>query len=38
MRVIRGATRAFPYLIPGARKAIKNVGLDEITKRWNGAA
>jgi hypothetical protein len=38
MRVIRGATRAFPYLIPGAKRAIKGVGLDEIVKRWNGAA
>jgi hypothetical protein len=38
MRVIRGATRAKPYLIPGAKTALEKVGAAVITDAWNGAA
>lgn len=38
MWVRRGATRPFPYLIPGAKIALQKVGASTITDAWNGAA
>lgn len=36
---LRGATRAQPYLVPGAKKAIERGGLkDAVIKTWNEAA
>ena len=38
-RVIRGATRPYPYMIPGAQAAVGKSGLrDQIVMQWNSAA
>lgn len=37
-RVHHPGTRAQPYLIPGAKKAIADAGADVIVTEWNGAA
>ena len=31
-------TKAKPYLVPGAKEAVRKVGLDATVKAWNGAA
>ena len=39
MRVTRGATKAKPYLVPGAKRAVEKAGLaDAVIAAWNGAA
>jgi hypothetical protein len=38
MRVIRGATRAKPYLVPGAKTAIEKTGADVLVDAWNRGA
>ncbi len=39
MRVVRRATRPYPYLLPGAKKAVSAGGLkDIIINAWNSAA
>lgn len=37
-RVHHPGTRAQPYLIPGAKKAVSDAGADIIVTEWNGAA
>lgn len=36
-RVIRGATRAQPYMVPGAQKAVEGIK-DIVIESWNSAA
>lgn len=37
-RVHHPGTKAKPYLVPGAKAAVDNIGPDIIMGRWNGAA
>lgn len=37
-RVHHPGTRAQPYLVPGAKAAVDNIGTDIITGAWNGAS
>jgi hypothetical protein len=37
-RVRHPGTRAQPFMVPGAKRAIESVGAEAIVKRWNGAA
>lgn len=37
-KVRHPGTRAQPYMVPGAEKAIESFGAEVIIKRWNGAA
>lgn len=38
MRVNHPGTRAKPYLVPGAAKAMRGVGVNGIVKAWNDAS
>lgn len=38
MRVNHPGSRAKPYLVPGARRAMKEAGVGPIVKAWNDAA
>ena len=37
-RVRHPGTRAQPFMVPGAQKALKELGVDAIVKAWNDAA
>jgi hypothetical protein len=37
-RVHHPGTKPHPFLVPGLMLALKAIGLDDMVKRWNGAA
>ena len=37
-RVRHPGTKAKPFMVPGAKKALANLGVDAIVKAWNDAA
>jgi hypothetical protein len=37
-KVNHPGTKAQPFMVPGARKAVENIGAEAIVKQWNDAA
>jgi hypothetical protein len=37
-RVRHPGTRAQPYMVPGAKRAVERLGVESIVKQWNDAA